>query len=482
MLLNIKKKLVQASTVMKRKSSPQVFDKVQANSCCLDLGFKTTSDNSDTVKHALTYHFIDKITKRAFKKRADPAWRVQRYNGYTDLMGAAEGVSPWRAGVDYYKNPAYGYQTMDFIINSLMFNPYISKKVDKESKDQNQKWDSILCKGKADGTYHIDSDFYFDKHKDSTRLKVILDKYKKGFSYNQLSRRERKVLGAELAESSFMNSKMPNTLPQRKFYKLQNSIEEELNKNKDIESSSSYISLIKRSKVSKEDWLNSIKGNHKYTTKQLDDFFDYNQKSIDLSAKEDLLNDEISAFYNEVQKLCEKYIDANYEQYQSCQNETNSLYPSIQDNSVENVVLFKDPALIKQNEKIITLSKKYSSIPKEYSALESEYSNMSNSIYKDSDAANYIYRKLEKVESVDETIARLKSNPNYSDKLEKDIKDFFETRANQDKKYSKNEAYKEYFKSVYQDRNTLQKSSVFPWRKFNEEETLKLIDKFNSQK
>jgi len=59
-------------------------------------------------------------------------------------MGGAEGVSPWRAGVNYYKNPAYGYQVMDFILNTLMFNPYISAKIDELSQKY-QKIRTVFC-------------------------------------------------------------------------------------------------------------------------------------------------------------------------------------------------------------------------------------------------------------------------------------------------------------------------------------------------
>ena len=166
--------------------------------CCLKLPFVAKKSDIKNIERALTIKNIAKITKRKFRKKEEPAFRVQRFNGYTNLMGAAESVPVFRSGANYYKDPAYGYQSLDYVLNTLMTNPYIQEQVEKSKKEMKKDFKSILCIDKKRGSYVIDSDFYFDKHKNTARLGIIKEKFDKGVRFEKLTKRERKIFLKEL--------------------------------------------------------------------------------------------------------------------------------------------------------------------------------------------------------------------------------------------------------------------------------------------
>ncbi|OFZ26635.1 MAG: hypothetical protein A2381_16720 [Bdellovibrionales bacterium RIFOXYB1_FULL_37_110] len=175
----------------------------EGNQCCLKLSFEVTQeDDQKEITHALPYLHVKKILKMGFRKKKDPAFTLQVFNGFTDLMGGAEGVPNFRSGVNFFNDPAYGYQTMDYILNSLMSNPLIKRIVEKYNKQYGDKYPSIVCKNLKSGFYTIDSNYYFEKHKNSKRFETIFKKNKQGDNFNKLSLREQLVFRRELEDKS----------------------------------------------------------------------------------------------------------------------------------------------------------------------------------------------------------------------------------------------------------------------------------------
>src|SRR5690606_20405800 len=135
-------------------------------------------------------------------QETDPAFRIQRFNGYSNLMGGAESVEAFRAGVNHYEDPAYGYQAMDYIVNSLLTNPVIHQMVEKAEDEVSQvlgrkpNWRSVMCVEHAGGgTFHIDSDHYFNKHRDTDRFKAAYEKWRNGHA---LSSREQRLIDYDI--------------------------------------------------------------------------------------------------------------------------------------------------------------------------------------------------------------------------------------------------------------------------------------------
>jgi hypothetical protein len=184
----------------------KIRSKPSGEECCLELAMapdleKGTSEDSPTagaflrqVESGLTAEYVRQVQNSAMAGKNDPAFRLQKFNGYSRLMGGAESVSVFRAGVNYFEDPAYGYQAMDYIVNSLMSNPWIRGEVERQSKELGIRNPSILCMDvKVPGTFQIDSDHYFKKHRDSDRMKVL-----QGKTWASMSGREKKVLAEEM--------------------------------------------------------------------------------------------------------------------------------------------------------------------------------------------------------------------------------------------------------------------------------------------
>lgn len=178
------------------------FAEPQEGSCCLQLPFESYGLDSTLIEEALVFEQAKKNYQSRFKETNDPAFRVQRFNGYSRLMGGAEGVESFRSGVNHYEDPAYGYQAMDYMINSILTNPVIKKMVDdaeaKAAKALGKpaQWRSIMCvEHPGGGTFQVDSNHYFNLHKDTDRLKTAYEKWKAG---KALSEREKHIIDEDL--------------------------------------------------------------------------------------------------------------------------------------------------------------------------------------------------------------------------------------------------------------------------------------------
>ncbi len=164
-----------------------VYDEPQEDSCCLKLPFTKSSADIELIEEALIFEQARKNYQRRFGDNEDPAFRIQRFNGYTRLMGAAEGVDSFRAGVDYYENPAYGYQAMDYLVNSILPNPIIRGLVQEAEAEveaslgRRSDWRSIMCvEHPGGGMFQVNSDHYFNLHRNAPRLEAAFSKWKNG--------------------------------------------------------------------------------------------------------------------------------------------------------------------------------------------------------------------------------------------------------------------------------------------------------------
>ncbi len=459
----------------KGSSAPSIFDKPQSNSCCLELGFKTTNNMNYKIKHALTYHFIDSITKNSFKEKKDPAWRVQRYNGYSNLMGAAERVSPWRAGVNHYEDPIYGYQTMDFIINSLMFNPYISQQVDNLKNGLDARWDSILCKDKQDGTYYIDSDYYFNKHKDTPRLKSIYEKYKNGYSFDELTSREREVLLAEMEETASKNSKMPNRLPRYK----ENKVRQKLYNTLSFGSEGTF-EIFKYSVLPKDEWKKAILGGHDLEEYELDAIYNYIIEGKEISKKYDEINKENNRLFKQAKEICDKIEDT--QKITTCNLRRSKLASYIYSDNENFEISIKGSPLEEFEPKFLALGKNYKELDKKEEQRQHTFYDKFNYLKLKQKVFEFAAMTIDKIEPLEMALKRHAKNKNFNSKLKSQIEIYYSSIKNKNEVYSQDEAYKEYFNSIYKDRSTIQGSSVYPWRKFNAEEVSKLVEHFKRYK
>lgn len=192
-----------------KENYPNYSTKSKNGQCCLQLNMNAKKGKEKSLRRklqsALMFEYIRQQTypnktkkfSRMVSDANDPAAHIQRYNGYSALMGGAEPVTSWRAGTNHYKDPVYGYQVMDYIINSIITNPLINNLVEKEKIEQGKNVRSLICATKNPGIYVVDTEYYKNKHRDSKRLLKIINK--KNTDWTNLTNKEKKVMLQELS-------------------------------------------------------------------------------------------------------------------------------------------------------------------------------------------------------------------------------------------------------------------------------------------
>lgn len=137
--------------------------------CCVRIPYA-----SYTFFYALANRFV----KDKLNASGKPEEILQSFNGRTKLMGITEkkGVGAFRLGINTKTDPQYGYQGMDFILNSFMSNPVIRSEIADAEKFTGKKPKSLLCIGKGTTPYAIDSDYYLKKSKQTVRFAELAGK------------------------------------------------------------------------------------------------------------------------------------------------------------------------------------------------------------------------------------------------------------------------------------------------------------------
>jgi hypothetical protein len=459
------------------KNKPKVSRLAQKNSCCLELDFNTAESSSAEITHALTYEFINRKTNSKYKGKSDPAWRIQRFNGFTNLMGGAEAVPAWRVGVNYRKNPGYGQQAMDYMLNSLMFNPYIANKVKDESKIQQKKLNSILCSDKEDGTYYYESDRYFNKVKSSIRLGVIADKYSLGISYDKLTPREQSVIRRELLETAKHNPKMPKLLRSAVIAKY----ETQVGNNLQIQPENLFETLaVSRESIWKKRGKESNLGRYD---------FDYIMETWDQESKYNLKLDKANLDINNFEKRLSETCQSSYQRYldlyaQKQFNKASREY-LLHNDCIHNADEFVSAIYNGDNARVIEVLKENATFRKhslealrlvgiisgEESKLSSfqkvRYAKMISIFDKDPQGIQKIFESRTSRESYEEAISRIRKLPGYKKSLDEGIRSLYEHQAALEVEINYADAYDQYFKSLYQSRKTLGLASDYSWKKLD---------------
>lgn len=174
--------------------------------CCSQLPIAVSPEQAEIAGTAITYSSLDGYISSPLAANlrgndsADyPARRIQRFNGYSDSMGGAEAVSAWRSGVNYNNTPAYGYQALDFVLNTLWNNPFVRAAVEEAEAQLNRESKSVLCQDRQAGVYTMEHDHYFNKHANAPRMGTIQGRWNQNPSWSALATRHRNVMTGEIA-------------------------------------------------------------------------------------------------------------------------------------------------------------------------------------------------------------------------------------------------------------------------------------------
>ena len=442
------------------KGSPEIQKEAKAGACCLELGFEASPSSQNTLQSSLIYHFIDKTTKNPFKEKVDPAFRLQRFNGYTDLMGAAEGVPAYRAGLNYYNDPAYGYQAMDYILNSFLTNPWVTEKV-KEYQSKFGVAESILCKGKEDGTYHIDSDYYFNKHKNTPRMSVIKSKFKKGIPFSKLTTREQNVLITEMIETAAKNSTMPKLMNQASANKIEGELYEALGE------SVQHGKMYKTYTLSAEKVYEKTKGQLKLPKTDV-------TAVISSYTKMQASNDKVNALYEKKNKVVNSLrLQDGVDQtiLSKIHNGDERLTPEEKAQALKGL---KNPETIeKMNLAISHMEEKirYEEESKSSTATLTKYYN------KNPSQIMMVMKAAIQYGPIEEQIKLYKGKLS-SEQLVK-FKKLYNNKVLEGSLYNIETAYKTYFTQVYPSRKTVGQASSYTWRKLDDAQVSSLAKKLN---
>jgi hypothetical protein len=472
-------------------SKPQIQDKIQSNSCCLELNFKTSDSSTDQVSHALTYEFINKRTKADFRGSKEPEWKIQRFNGYTDLMGGAESVPSWRVGVNYYDNPGYGQQVMDYILNSLMFNPYIKSKVKEQEKALNKNWESILCKSKSNGTYYYDSKNYINLLKNSKRLGVIEEHFKAGKEYEELTDREKQVMNRELRETSSKNSKMPNLLKEAIWNKYEENVSEAIKVNVE--------DLFIKTAVDPEIIWEKFGKDAKISKGSFDDIMEMWDKSEEMSEELSVVYESYNKIYDKMYKVCQEIYDVYnempnskgedydkrkvfYDQYSKCNDDASTLNSVNSIEDIKKIKLDGDSALYSYKEELVSMITKRAVLEKQQENFYKgpKYKKLLKIFNKDQAVIMSYYHERFVYEDLDSALNRLKKLDGYSHSVEKKIKSLHAHNLAQRKYVNYQDAYVEYFEKTYKTRDTLGKTSDYSWELLTPQQVKKIVGKIKN--
>lgn len=448
---------------------PSVQEKAASGSCCIELGFKASKNASDSVARALVFPFIDQITKTPFKDKKDPSWRLQRYNGYTDLMGGAESVPAWRSGVNYYENPMYGEQAMDYMINGFMNNSWIKDKVNQYQKLYGIP-ESVICKGRENGTFVIDTNMYFQSQKETPRMSKIAQKIKAGGSFSSLNSREKKVLEEELRATADQNKFMhaePKIDPG-----LENTISQKLG---------NITEIFPHGMLEEDEVLNKLKGKIKYSKDDLSRIYQGIKRATVLYSEGQKISQEFNTSYSEVGSLIQSNnvpelyqvinslmsSDSESKTPEEIAKKVNAMVTSLDKETKEKLIkgIFK---VINKKEEQMKLTEEFQKIkyPKGVSNLDFARITAAMTKYKTFEEYKTLYAE------------KIKADPSLEVELLK-LYNYRQERINvAEMGTDLSEAAKEYFTNIYGKRSTVGQTSNYKWERLDEEQTNKLVKKY----
>ncbi|HXH29364.1 MAG TPA: hypothetical protein VNJ01_01005 [Bacteriovoracaceae bacterium] len=182
-----------------------------ANRCCMQLPYNLNEKVSiidpegEAVNNALTYASLEKYikpalvgTQRGTNPQEYPARRLQRFNGWSDSMGGAESVSPWRSSVNLFTHPMYGFQAVDFILNTLWNNPQVRGAVQRAETNSGVSSASVMCMDSKPGVYSVDHQLFFKKVSEAPRMGSIKARWRQAGSWKFLKNKDQRILTQEL--------------------------------------------------------------------------------------------------------------------------------------------------------------------------------------------------------------------------------------------------------------------------------------------
>lgn len=466
---SFKKKKSYLCNDVKDADDIDVHAKPQGNKCCLEMPLELDSESAKS--HLVPFYIKDMVAKDIPLKQKDPAFTVQLYNGFSNLMGGAEPVPMFRAGANFFKDPSYGYQGMDFIINALLLNKDLRDMVDEQKKELKKEFPSILCKGKPEGFHSIDSDYYFNKHKDSGRLEILYDKFKAGKGYNDLTSREKRVFDSEVNTQT-----VSEKLGYQGVFNL-GTLERLENFFYSTDGASLGPKLYHPEHVSKKEFKTAL-AVYKLSSSEIDVLYDYAKLFTSSAEDRDTSESDTLSKITEIDdKIIETFFKKKFAAKKDVDSITKPTIPEIK-RYLKELTLEVDPKdepnLEAKWAEVYGYIKDYASEPffKQHKKTLSSFKDYPG-IQAAAKDAIYKQKSLEEISN-----SKYVTDGNRQEFLEK-AKAYFAQidAARQNKVISGKAVFGKYFKEVYKDRATIQKASNYPWRRFTDEEVTTLRDK-----
>ncbi len=168
-----------------------------ADACCMKIPYAS----EDVFAIAANVYLGHEVDSHFSKHKNSPedtaliaAMAVQGFNGKGPIgLTEKKGVGGFRFGIDTSVDPQYGYQALDTVLNSFINNPMIRALVDYAEETMGRNPKSILCQGKGDGAFAVDSEYYAKKQKDIERLKPY-----RGKAWSQLGTLQKAAMVREM--------------------------------------------------------------------------------------------------------------------------------------------------------------------------------------------------------------------------------------------------------------------------------------------
>lgn len=206
------------------------------SSCCLQLPIPANTELTEhhrgydrgifIYKRLLGFEFLrqqiatlPRISDRA-KRLTVKGEILERFLGMSHgILGSGAGfaISPVRLGIDTAKDPLYGFQALDYLVQSFSVHPWVREEQSKAEAELGLRVPSYLCQGEGPGLLEVRSDEVATRIFEIPRMGFLKRAFDRGQDPSRLSNSALSVFYYELKNSTATAVLMKSVIGENRF-------------------------------------------------------------------------------------------------------------------------------------------------------------------------------------------------------------------------------------------------------------------------